>query len=66
MKYVNLGSAGLRVSRICLGCMSYGVPERGSHPWSLPEEQSRPFFARALFNDPDVARQGQTTRWASP
>jgi aryl-alcohol dehydrogenase-like predicted oxidoreductase len=48
MEYVNLGKTGLKVSRICLGCMSYGVPERGSHPWSLPEEQSRPFFARAL------------------
>src|SRR6478735_9074159 len=48
MDYVNLGRTGLRVSRICLGCMSYGVPERGSHPWSLNEEQSRPFLARAL------------------
>jgi len=48
MEYVNLGKTGLKVSRICLGCMSYGVPERGSHPWSLPEDQSRPFFARAL------------------
>jgi aryl-alcohol dehydrogenase-like predicted oxidoreductase len=48
MDYVNLGKSGLKVSRICLGCMSYGVPERGSHPWSLGEEQSRPFFARAL------------------
>jgi Predicted oxidoreductases (related to aryl-alcohol dehydrogenases) len=48
MDYVNLGKTGLKVSRICLGCMSYGVPERGTHPWSLPEEQSRPFFQRAL------------------
>jgi aryl-alcohol dehydrogenase-like predicted oxidoreductase len=48
MDYVNLGKSGLKVSRICLGCMSYGVPERGSHPWSLTEEQSRPFFKRAL------------------
>ncbi len=48
MEYVNLGKTGLKVSRICLGCMSYGVPERGSHPWSLPETQSRPFIARAL------------------
>ena len=45
---MNLGKTGLRVSRICLGCMSYGVPERGAHPWSLPEEQSRPFISRAL------------------
>jgi aryl-alcohol dehydrogenase-like predicted oxidoreductase len=48
MDYVNLGKSGLKVSRICLGCMSYGVPERGSHPWSLPEEQGRPFFRRAI------------------
>ena len=48
MDYVRLGKTGLKVSRLCLGCMSYGVPERGGHPWSLPEEQSRPFFKRAL------------------
>ncbi len=48
MEYVNLGKSGLKVSRLCLGCMTYGVPERGAHPWSLDEEQSRPFFRRAL------------------
>src|SRR5579871_6143225 len=48
MDYINLGKSGLKVSRICLGCMSYGVPERGPHPWTLPEEESRPFLARAL------------------
>jgi aryl-alcohol dehydrogenase-like predicted oxidoreductase len=48
MEYVNLGKSGLKVSRLCLGCMSYGVPERGAHPWTLDEEQSRPFFRRAL------------------
>jgi aryl-alcohol dehydrogenase-like predicted oxidoreductase len=48
MDYVNLGRTGLRVSRVCLGCMTYGVPERGAHPWSLDEEKSRPFFKRAL------------------
>lgn len=48
MDYVRLGRTGLEVSRICLGCMSYGVPERGSHPWSMGEEQSRPFIRRAL------------------
>jgi len=36
------------VSRICLGCMSYGVPDRGAHPWSLDEEQARPFIRRAV------------------
>ncbi len=48
MKYVNLGSTGLKVSRICLGCMTFGVPERGDHPWTLPEEQSRPLIRHAL------------------
>src|SRR3954465_8766712 len=46
MDYVNLGKTGLKVSRLCLGCMSYGVPERGAHPWTLDEDQSRPFIAR--------------------
>jgi len=48
MEYVSLGKTGLKVSRICLGCMTYGVPDRGAHPWSLDEEQSRPFIKRAL------------------
>jgi aryl-alcohol dehydrogenase-like predicted oxidoreductase len=48
VEYVKLGSTGLEVSRICLGCMSYGVPERGGHPWSLDEETSRPFLRRAV------------------
>ena len=48
MDYINLGKSGLTVSRLCLGCMSYGVPERGPHPWTLSEETSRPFIKRAL------------------
>ncbi|OME04471.1 alcohol dehydrogenase [Paenibacillus odorifer] len=48
MEYTKIGRTGLDVSRICLGCMSYGVPERGMAPWSLNEEQSRPFIKRAL------------------
>jgi aryl-alcohol dehydrogenase (NADP+) len=48
MKYAKLGRTGLTVSRVCLGCMSYGDPARGNHPWSLDEEASRPFFERAL------------------
>ncbi|MBK8048060.1 MAG: aldo/keto reductase [Anaerolineales bacterium] len=48
MQYVNLGKTGLKVSRICLGCMTYGVPDRGSHLWTLDEQASRPFIARAL------------------
>jgi aryl-alcohol dehydrogenase-like predicted oxidoreductase len=48
MTYVRLGNTGLKVSRICLGCMSYGIPERGNHPWTLGEEQTRPFIKKAL------------------
>ena len=48
MEYVNLGRTGLKVSRICLGCMSYGARERGTHRWVLDEEASRPFFKQAL------------------
>jgi 1-deoxyxylulose-5-phosphate synthase len=48
MDYVRLGATGLEVSRICLGCMSYGEPERGNSPWSLDEEAARPFFRRAV------------------
>jgi aryl-alcohol dehydrogenase-like predicted oxidoreductase len=48
MDYVNLGKTGLKVSRVCLGCMTYGVPDRGAHPWSLDEATSRPFIKRAL------------------
>jgi aryl-alcohol dehydrogenase (NADP+) len=48
MEYVKLGRTGLEVSRLCLGCMTYGTPARGSHPWTLPEEDSRPFIRKAL------------------
>ncbi len=47
MEYVRLGLTGLKVSRVCLGCMSYGLPGEGN-PWVLDEEQSRPFIQRAL------------------
>jgi aryl-alcohol dehydrogenase-like predicted oxidoreductase len=48
MNYKNLGNTGLKVSELCLGCMTYGVPERGDHPWTLPEEQSRPLIRQAV------------------
>ncbi len=48
MEYVKLGRTGLTVSRVCLGCMSYGDPARGNHAWTLDEAASRPFLARAL------------------
>ena len=34
MKYINLGSTGIKVSELCLGCMTFGVPERGERPWT--------------------------------
>ena len=48
MDYIRLGQTGLKVSRVCLGCMTYGVPDRGAHLWTLDEEKSRPFIKRAL------------------
>ena len=48
MEYTKLGRTGLEVSRICLGCMSYGGGNRGNHAWSLGEEESRPFIKKAL------------------
>ncbi len=48
MDYTNLGTTGLTVSRICLGCMSYGEPSRGTQPWSLDRDAATPFFAQAL------------------
>lgn len=47
MEYVRLGHTGMKVSRICLGCMSYGQPGKGNE-WALDEEQSRPYFKHAL------------------
>jgi 1-deoxyxylulose-5-phosphate synthase len=48
MEYVKLGNTGLDISRLCLGCMSFGVPERGYPSWTLNEEQSRPIIQKAL------------------
>ena len=48
MHYTRLGPTGLTVSRICLGCMTYGEPGRGAHPWTLDEAASRPLIRRAI------------------
>ncbi|MFI5954816.1 aldo/keto reductase [Cryptosporangium sp. NPDC051539] len=48
MKYTRLGTTGLEVSRVCLGCMTYGDPKRGNHEWTLAEDESRPFIKRAI------------------
>ena len=48
MDYVKFGRTGLGVSRLCIGCMTYGIPNRGAHPWTLDEEQSRPLVKQAV------------------
>ena len=48
MDYTKLGSTGLDVSRLCLGCMTYGIPGRGNHLWTLDEEASRPILRKAV------------------
>ncbi|WP_213816836.1 aldo/keto reductase [Glaciihabitans sp. dw_435] len=48
MRYQRVGSSGLKVSSIVLGCMTYGDPDRGAHPWSVGLDESRPFFRQAL------------------
>jgi aryl-alcohol dehydrogenase-like predicted oxidoreductase len=64
MQYVNLGRSGLKVSRICLGAMTYGTPEW--RPWVLDEDQSRPFIQRALelginfFDTADIYSLGRS------
>src|ERR1700686_2483956 len=71
MDYVNLGKTGLKVSRFCLGCMTYGAPatgevKPGSHAWALSEEESQPFFRQALelginfFDTANVYSRGES------
>lgn len=65
MEYVRLGTTGLKVSRVCLGCMSYGLQSEGNQ-WVLDEEQSRPYIKRALeaginfFDTADVYSKGSS------
>lgn len=64
MEHVRLGESGLKVSAIILGTMSYGTPNRGTHPWSMPEDESRVHLKRALeagittFDTADVYSAG--------
>jgi len=66
VEYVRLGTTGLKVSRICLGTMTYGTPTW--RPWVLDEEASRPFIARALdqginfFDTADMYSRGESER----
>ena len=48
MRFSRVGSSGLEVSAVVLGCMSYGDPTRGAHPWSVGLDESRPFFRQAI------------------
>jgi 1-deoxyxylulose-5-phosphate synthase len=48
MDYVKFGKTGLDVSRLCIGCMTYGVADRGAHSWTLDEEKSRPLIKQAI------------------
>jgi aryl-alcohol dehydrogenase-like predicted oxidoreductase len=48
MQYKRFGKTGLQVSPLALGCMTFGVPERGTHPWTLDEAASRPIIRRAV------------------
>lgn len=48
MERTRIGASGLEVSRVTLGCMSFGEPDVGNHGWTLPEEESRGFIRRAL------------------
>ena len=48
MEYARLGWTGMKVSRICLGCMGFGDAERWTHKWVLNEENSRPIIKKAL------------------
>ena len=73
MEYVNLGKTGLKVSRICLGCMTYGepavgTPKPGSHAWALNEQESQPFLRQALdlginfFDTANVYSRGESEK----
>ncbi|MDB5683903.1 MAG: alcohol dehydrogenase [Sphingomonas bacterium] len=48
MRYTKLGTTGLDISRLCIGCMSFGIPGRGPHDWTLDEDKSRPIIRKAV------------------
>jgi len=64
MDYVNLGRTGLKVSRICLGCMTYGSSKW--RPWVLDEEASMPFFKAAIGSVPAPAEALAAAKAVSP
>ena len=48
MDTIKFGNTGLEISKLVLGCMTYGIPDRGTHAWTLDEEKSRPLIKKAL------------------
>ena len=68
MKYVNLGHSGLKVSRICLGCMGFGTPGIGQQKWAVDEEQAEKVITYALskginfFDTANMYSQGESER----
>ena len=70
MQFTSLGKTGLTVSRICLGCMSYGTSKW--RPWVLDEADARPFFKKALelginfFDTADMYSKGRERRGHRP
>ena len=66
MKYTRLGKSDLNVSRICMGCMGFGDPQRGQHSWTIDEEHTRQIIKRGLelgvnFYDTAIAYQSGTS-----
>ena len=66
MEYTALGRSELKVSRICMGCMGFGDPEKGQHRWTLGPEESREIIRQGLelgvnFFDTAIAYQGGTS-----
>lgn len=66
MKYIQLGNSELKVSKVCIGCMGFGEPQKGMHSWTLPEEESKEIIKYALDNginffDTAMGYQGGTS-----
>ena len=72
MEYVRLGTTGLKVSRLALGCISYGDPSTvAAHEWSLNDEEAQPFFRQAIelgvtfWDTANVYRPGRRRSWSA-
>lgn len=53
MRRKQIGRSGLWVSELCIGCMTFGEPDRGGHPWTLPQDQSRKLIEQAIASGVD-------------